>query len=177
MNRADQKKAERLYQTANELVDVCTSIRDAIFESVRAVVLAQPDGLPTGHDTNRSNDVSDPTLNAVLAGENGRRRLDHFHIDLRVLVRSAERAHDTTLDLRRISQPSPHRPAVGSGECCIDDEYVPGMGEDRIKSGMCPRHYTRFLRWREETHGTRDAFILVARAEEQNAKNGKEPAP
>lgn len=32
----------------------------------------------------------------------------------------------------------------GAGECVVCDEWVPGVGEDRLKLGMCPHHYRAF---------------------------------
>lgn len=40
----------------------------------------------------------------------------------------------------------PHQPPPGAGDCIICATYVPGLGEDRLKRGMCPRHYQAWVR-------------------------------
>lgn len=47
----------------------------------------------------------------------------------------------------------------GSGLCVACGEFVPGEGEDRIKSGMCPKDYNAYHYARRKTGITRGDYI------------------
>lgn len=60
----------------------------------------------------------------------------------------------------------PHQPPPGAGECVVCVTYVPGLGEDRLKRGMCPAHYQAWIRagrpvlvaWTDERQRERARF-------------------
>lgn len=61
----------------------------------------------------------------------------------------------------------------GAGPCTVCDEWVPGVDENRLKSGMCPKHHRAWLRARERAPGLdRVAWIRTERANALVATSG-----
>src|SRR5690606_7265997 len=48
---------------------------------------------------------------------------------------------------------------AGQGACIACGDYVPGVGEDRLKAGLCPKHYMGLHRARREHGVTRQQYI------------------
>jgi hypothetical protein len=115
---------------------------------VAAALVTTGDSPGSGWKTDQvtSSVVSDPTGNAVtldayinaLSTDNADR--------LRKLRDDAHRLWEQHTQLASYLTERPHRPPAGQGECMVDGEFVPGIGNDRIKRGLCPRHYKQWQR-------------------------------
>ena len=90
--------------------------------------------------------VSDPTGNAAISDAFIDQRLGQHSALIDAARGNLIAAFKLASQIQRGLTERPHEPPAGQGECNICGEFVPGLGENRIKAGMCPRHYQAHIR-------------------------------
>lgn len=93
-----------------------------------------------------SSTVSDPTGNAVMLNLYINELMAANYRRLRNIRDGIDRYWETETLLASYLTERPHRPPAGQGECMIDGEFVPGIGNDRLRRGLCVTHYHRWRR-------------------------------
>lgn len=162
----------------------------------RKVVKGEVPPASPGGSGGRSSGISDPTGNAVATG------VSNPDAELWALLLIVERAAAVIVAARsgisrlayrrgdaearekklglaakdKVSQGSCAVMAERAGEVIGCDHWCRGEGDDRLKNGLCPKHHTRWTRWKKEGKAPDiGAFIsheltLIVEAEEARAQ-------
>lgn len=92
-------------------------------------------------------DHSDPTVSQLLNPEPSDHWLDDLSIYTRGASRFAQELARLVHDLGGITSTNPRKlTATGSGDCMACGRYCSGAASDRLRSGLCPSDYIRWVR-------------------------------
>jgi hypothetical protein len=139
---------------AKRMVSVCEKLWNHGDDALEAAKDAQSPLRARNYAAGRSGKgVVDDRTGEVACGRSGRSSLYDRLVKALTDLDQALIVVDNLIDLifhradraaakRELRQP-------GSGDCVACGEWVPGVGSDRIKSGLCPRHYTGWHRARK----------------------------
>lgn len=129
-----------------DVVEVLATANEEVHTMAALLTTADQPGSGWKTDAVSSSTVSNPTLAAVAGDQYVLDKLDEYRTKLKAGRDLLHEAYLAGTVVVAAGTERPHAPPPGAGNCIIDGDWVPGIGEDRIRRGLCPKHYQQWRR-------------------------------